>query len=163
MVKTKDYQDIGNTGEYFIASLLSYHGCTTTITLGRAELYDILAVTPSKKTVKIQVKTTLNEDQNKIQFKSKSELPENIQEDFFYVFVRYVPDNIEYWAISSEELAEYSIYFEEKYHSEPKRDGTPKKRTSRRDFRLKQEKFCPVDWAEKLKTYYKNIKRIVEF
>jgi len=32
-----DLQNIGNCGEYFIASVLSSYGFTTTITLGRAE------------------------------------------------------------------------------------------------------------------------------
>ena len=39
-------QNIGNAGEYYIAALLSALNFTTTLTLGRAERYDILAVAP---------------------------------------------------------------------------------------------------------------------
>ena len=50
-----DNNNIGNAGEYFIASILSSRGYITTITLGRAESYDILAIRPSdSKTIKIQ-------------------------------------------------------------------------------------------------------------
>jgi len=33
-------QNIGNAGEYFIASILSSHNFISTITLGRAERYE---------------------------------------------------------------------------------------------------------------------------
>jgi hypothetical protein len=54
-------QNIGNAGEYYIAARLSAENFITTITLGRAEKYDILAVNPLGKTIKISVKTRYKE------------------------------------------------------------------------------------------------------
>ena len=50
-------QNIGNAGEYFLASYLSANNFIVTITLGRAETYDIIAVNPRGKTFKISVKS----------------------------------------------------------------------------------------------------------
>lgn len=52
-----DSQNIANAGEYYIASILSTNGFTTTITLGRAEKFDIIAISPKGRTIKLQVKT----------------------------------------------------------------------------------------------------------
>jgi hypothetical protein len=41
-------QNVGNAGEYYIASRLSAFNFIATITLGRAEKYDILALSPSE-------------------------------------------------------------------------------------------------------------------
>lgn len=46
-------QNVGNAGEYLIASRLSALDYTVTITLGRAEKYDILALSPKGKLIKI--------------------------------------------------------------------------------------------------------------
>jgi hypothetical protein len=51
-------QNVGNAGEYYIAARLSALNFTVTITLGRAERYDILALHPDGKVYKISVKTT---------------------------------------------------------------------------------------------------------
>jgi len=56
-MKKPNRNNIGNAGEYYVAHILSSRNYITTITLGRAEKYDILAVAPNKKTIKIQVKT----------------------------------------------------------------------------------------------------------
>jgi len=46
-----DKNNIGNAGEYYIASILSSKGYVTTITLGRAEAYDIIAIRPYGKVI----------------------------------------------------------------------------------------------------------------
>ncbi len=51
-------QNKGNAGEYFIAYFLSANDCIVTITLGRAEGFDLSIVNPKNKTIKISVKTT---------------------------------------------------------------------------------------------------------
>ncbi len=52
-------QNIGNAGEFYVASLLSAYDCVVTITLGRAEGFDLLVVNPKGHPLKIQVKTRL--------------------------------------------------------------------------------------------------------
>lgn len=102
-----DKQNIGNAGEYFVASVLSANGFTTTITLGRAEAYDIIAIcSKTKKAIKIQVKTSWSNTTNwKLGEKSEN----NFDNDFFYFFVNLnelkgVPD---YWVVSSKIVAKY--------------------------------------------------------
>ena len=41
-------QNVGNAGEYYIAARLSVLNFVTTITLGRAEKYDKLALSPNR-------------------------------------------------------------------------------------------------------------------
>ncbi|SRR4030042_138899 len=79
-----DNNNIGNTGEYFIASILSSKGYITTITLGRAEAYDIIAIRPDGKTIKIQVKTAWYD--NKI-FRLSPKDAEERNLEYFYAFV----------------------------------------------------------------------------
>jgi hypothetical protein len=77
-----DNNNIGNAGEYYIASILSSKGYVTTITLGRAEAYDLIAISPKGKTVKIQVKTAWH-DNNLFRLSPKDEK----DKDCFYAFV----------------------------------------------------------------------------
>ncbi len=96
-------------------------------------------------------------------FSSSAEEPKNIQNNLFYVFIKYIPENVDYWVISSIELAEYSKYIDAKWHSGLKKDGTPRKHGKIRNFHLKMRNTCPEDWLEKLKLYYKNIDKILYF
>jgi len=79
-------QNIGNAGEYFIASMLSAQDYVATITLGRAEKFDILCVAPKgeKKTYKLSVKTRY-EKATGFALSKKDE--SGGADDFFYVFV----------------------------------------------------------------------------
>lgn len=101
-----NYQNIGNAGEYFMASILSAHGFTTTITLGRAEAYDIIAISPKGKTVKIQVKTAWAKTNSwRLDIKN-----ENVfHDDFFYAFVRLneMKSSPDYWIIPSKIVAPF--------------------------------------------------------
>jgi|GEM_PF-796806 hypothetical protein len=79
-------QNVGNAGEYFIASMLSAQDYIATLTLGRAEKFDILCVAPNgeKKTYKLSVKTRYE----KATGFALSKRDENgCADDFFYVFV----------------------------------------------------------------------------
>jgi hypothetical protein len=51
-----DHQNVGNAGEYYFAARLSAEDFTATITLGRAETSDIVAVDPKGRTHKFSVK-----------------------------------------------------------------------------------------------------------
>ena len=79
-------QNVGNAGEYFIASRLSALDYTVTITLGRAERYDILALSPKGKLIKISVKTTQLENSKRFPLSQKDE--EGGSDDFYYAFVK---------------------------------------------------------------------------
>jgi len=88
-----DHNNIGNAGEYFIASILSARGYITTITLGRAEAYDIIAIKPNGKTIKIQVKTAWYNN-HAFRLSEKDEEDRNL--DYFYAFVT-LKENKESW------------------------------------------------------------------
>lgn len=163
-MKKPTKQNVGNIGEYYLASILSARNCVVSITLGRAEIFDLLVLNPKNHTVRISVKTRFHESD--FPYNKKSELDENICNDLFYAFIEYKEgDTFDYWILTSKELYEYSQYVSEKYFAEPKRDGTPKKKSSFRKicFSNHEAKYKPPDWEEKMKKYYKNLERILEY
>jgi hypothetical protein len=102
-----DTQNIGNAGEYFVASILSAYGFTTTITLGRAEAYDILAISPNtKKAIKVQVKTAWSKTTS---WRLGEKCEKNASNDFFYFFVSLNDRkaNPDYWVVSSKLVAKF--------------------------------------------------------
>ncbi len=88
-----DNNNICNAGEYFIASVLSSKGYIATITLGRAEGYDIIAVSPNGKTIKIQVKTAWY---NNYSFRLSPKDTKKRNLDYFYAFVT-LKENKKLW------------------------------------------------------------------
>ena len=78
-------QNIGNAGEYYIAARLSAEDFVATITLGRAEKYDILAVAPDGKTIKISIKTRREEKEKRFPLGPKDEVGGS--DDFYYILV----------------------------------------------------------------------------
>ena len=109
MEPEKPYRhNIGNAGEYYMASGLSTRGFTTTVTLGRAEKYDLIAINPKGKACKIQVKTLWGTG-NVWRMGIKD--GKNPHKDLFYAFVRLndlkkdaAP---EYWIFPSKLVAPY--------------------------------------------------------
>lgn len=152
-----------NAGEYYLAALLSTKNCVVTITLGRAELFDLLVNLPNGKTVKIQVKTTFAH--RNILFSEKSGKKENIHNDLFYAFILYKNNSFDYWILTSKELCDYAIFNHETYTSFLKKDGTPRDKTgTMRKFNIsKITKYDPLDWEEKLKSYNKNLDKILNY
>jgi hypothetical protein len=55
-----DSQQRGLAGEYYVASILSRLGYDVGITIGRAKVFDMIAVGPSGKSINIQVKSILS-------------------------------------------------------------------------------------------------------
>jgi len=160
-------QNIGNAGEYYLASRLSANNFVVTITLGRAEKYDILAVNPKGRTLKISVKTRYLSKIVRFPLSEKDEIGAN--DDFYYAFVRLNVFEIEpdFWIVPSrivnEILAKSShIYFKER----KRRDGGEHKDVGLRNFWLKLTKtskgLYPENWEEELKKYYKNIDILLE-
>lgn len=161
MISNKpDSQNICNAGEYYIASVLSANGFTTTLTLGRAEKYDILAINPKGKTIKVQVKTLFGKGQWRMNAKN-----ERIKEkDTFYAFVRLndMEKDIEYWIVPSQIVANFVKTHYEKWLEFPRRDGTKHKEGDWRAFRVTTDKFSLPNWTEKCKKYYKNVDLLLE-
>ena len=96
-------QNVSNAGEYYVAARLSALDFTVTVTLGRAEKYDILACKNSNgKVYKFSVKTTQLENAKKFMLSVKDEDGES--DDFYYVFVRLSKDfskEPDFWIIPS--------------------------------------------------------------
>jgi len=169
-MKKPTKQNIGNIGEYYIASVLSARNCVVNITLGRAELVDLFILNPKNHLVKIQVKTAYNSVD--FPFSKKSDNIDNVHEDLFYIFICYKPEDLfEYWVLSSKELFKYSTYIANKYYSDKNRDGSERKDIGlRKIYFSSQEKlkafkrtYEPLYWEEKKKECYKNLDKILEF
>lgn len=153
--KKPDRQNICNSGEYYVASILSANGFTSTITLGRAEKYDILAVNPKGKTIRLQVKTLFGEGH---QWRMDEKDEKRIEKNLFYAFVRL--NNLEkapeYWIVPSKIVAAYVKSSHKRWTrtlglKKQKHDCKFKGRA----FRIKWDKYSPENWSEKCERYYK--------
>lgn len=155
-------QNIGNSGEYYLAARLSAENFTVTITLGRAEKYDILAINPKGRPIKISVKSRYLKDIQRFPLSKKDETGATY--DFYYAFVRLNEFKTEpdFWIIPSKRVNEILykssyIYFKERR----RKDGKEHNDVGLRNFWLKLTKtgrgLYPEDWEEELKKYYKNI------
>jgi len=161
-------QNVGNAGEYYIASRLSAMNFIATITLGRAEKYDILALSPNGKLIKISVKTTQLEDLNNFPLSSKDE--EGQADDFFYVFVKLNGFNKEpdFWVIPSNTVCPLLKNNHSKWMKTLGRNGKKHGVSGIRlldllhlETREVIKKFYPKDWNEQVKEYYKNLEQLL--
>ncbi len=102
-------QNIGNAGEYLVASLLSAKNCVTTITLGRAERYDLIAVKPNGATLRVSVKTLFASDPDRFPVSKKDE--NGGAEDFFYVVVALndMKRPATYWVVPSRDVNKFGV------------------------------------------------------
>ncbi|MBP6531801.1 MAG: hypothetical protein KA285_00880 [Bacteroidia bacterium] len=164
-------QNIGNAGEYYIAFQLSLHNFITTITLGRAEKFDILTLSPSNQHVKLSIKTTQRTDSISFPLSKKDEL--GASDDFFYAFVKFREENDpDWWIIPSKRVNAVlqnasEIYF----NTMTQKDGSKHndKGIRRLDFvpggkrgKSKRLEMYDQDWVKELESYYKNIKQLLE-
>ena len=99
-------QNIGNAGEYYFAARLSALNFTVTITLGRAERYDILAVSPAGKTYKFSLKTRFTTENTAFTLSEKDE--RKFEDDLYYAFIRLHGFKSEpgFWIMPSKRVAE---------------------------------------------------------
>ena len=160
----KDLQNIGNAGEYFAAYILSANGFTTTITLGRAEKFDIIAVdNKTKKTLLIQVKTLSGEGP---QFRMSPKNAEIEEKNFYYFFVRL--NNLrkeqepDYWIFPNKLVAQYVKEGHKKWLKTPGMHGQKHNDGPWRSFRIKSDKYTPKNWTQTCKNYYKNVKILLQ-
>jgi len=149
-------QNVGNAGEYYIASVLSAHNFVATVTLGRAEDYDLLVVNPKGKPLKVSVKTTLKGVSCLL-----SERAERVfADDFFYVFIRLrnikeeAPD---FWVVPSKVVSETLSTGHKKWLDTPGKNGAKHNNTPMRQLFFGNHKAMPDKWDEEMKKYYKNI------
>lgn len=157
-------QNIGNAGEYYIAARLSAENFIATITLGRAEQYDILALSPSGRLIKLSVKARLSQETTSFTLSDKAEKYHN--KDFFYVFIRLhefkrEPD---FWIIPSKRVTEITKTSHAKWHATPGKRNQQRNDTPIRKIPLfvrgQDKMYYPANWEGELKKYYKNIKQL---
>jgi hypothetical protein len=158
-------QNIGNAGEYYMASILSAHNFTATLTLGRAEYFDILAVTPSGKTYKLSVKTRLETENTAFTLSKHDE--DNPSDDFYYVLLRLhnFEKTPEYWIIPSKRVAEVISSAHDKWLKAKGRNGQCHNDTDMRkvpiEARGADREYYPSDWEEEIKNYHNNLSPLV--
>lgn len=159
-------QNIGNAGEYYLASRLSSENFIATITLGRAERYDILAINPMGKAVKISVKTRYL--LGAIDFPLSEKDEHGGADDFFYAFVRLneFKNEPDFWIIPSARVNMILKESEKLYRSTPGKKGQQRKGTSLRILPLITSNFYrslyPKNWEDELKGYYKNLDQLIK-
>lgn len=159
-----DKNNIGNAWEYYIASRLSAENFIATITLWRAEKYDILAVNPKWKTYKISVKTRFMSDVKRFPLNEKDE--KWYSNDLFYAFVQLneFKKEPDFWIVPSKLVAKIIFNAHKIYHKTPKKDWTKKIDWSLRNFRLElnttSRRLYPKNREKELKKYYKNLNQL---
>lgn len=165
MIRNIDKNNIGNAGEYYIACRLSAKNFVATITLGRAEKYDILALSPNGKTFKISVKTRLKRKEKRFPLNKKDEVGGS--EDFFYALVRLneFEQEPDFWIIPSKKVNALLQHSSHLYFNVKKRkDGENYVDVGLRNIWLIKNKtnrdLYPSTWWEELDTFYKNFKQL---
>src|SRR3989338_2495051 len=158
-------QNVGNAGEYYIAARLSALNFTATITLGRAEKYDILALSPGGRLVKISVKATQNEKATDFPLSPKDE--EGATNDFYYAFVKLngfikEPD---FWIIPSKVVCPLIRAAHKKWEKRPGRNGKKHGISNVRilpiELRGTQKMDYPAIWEKEVTKYHNNIEQLL--
>jgi hypothetical protein len=150
-------QNVGNAGEYYIAARLSAENFITTITLGRAQRYDLLVVNPAQQPLKLSVKTRLHDDTESFLLHANDE--NEPADDLFYCFVRL--NNFEsepdFWIVPSKRVVEVISNLHLSY-IESHNDNT-----MRAFFTCSPDKYAtalPSNWIDEVNGYYKNIEQL---
>ncbi len=158
-------QNIGNAGEYYVASILSARNFVATLTLGRAEKYDILALAPSGKLFKLSVKTKLLSNVMDFTLSVKDEV--GLAKDFYYVFVRLNEYKTEpdYWIIPSKIVCKLIKEAHKKWTTTLGKNDRPHGKSNIRilpiELRGAQNIYYPKAWTKQVKKYYKNLKQLL--
>ena len=158
-------QNVGNSGEYYIAARLSALDFTVTITLGRAEKYDLLALSPKERLIKISVKTTQVENAIDFPLSAKDELGQS--DDFYYAFVKLNKFHKEpdFWIIPSKVVCPIIKNSDERWLKTMGRNNRPHKGSSMRILPIKvresQKLLYPKHWSEEVTKYYQNLEQLL--
>lgn len=159
-------QNVGNAGEYYIAARLSVINFTATITLGRAEKYDILALSPNGRLVKISVKATQVENAHDFSLSSKDE--EGAAKDFYYAFVKLngFAKEPDFWIIPSKIVCPLIRNAHKKWEATPGRNKRQhslenKMRILPIELHGSQKIYYPIKWEKEVKKYHKNLEQLL--
>ena len=158
-------QNVCNAGEYYIASRLSALDFTVTITLGRAEKYDLFALSPKERLVKISVKTTQLD--NAIDFPLSAKDEGGQSDDFYYAFVKLNKFNKEpdFWIIPSEVVCPIIKESNDRWLKAVGRNNKPHVHSTVRILPIKvresQKMLYPELWSEEVKRYYQNLEQLL--
>jgi hypothetical protein len=155
-------QNIGNSGEYYIAARLSALNFTVTITLGRAERYDIIAVNQEGRTYKFSIKTRYSRESSAFQLSKKD--ADKPAVDFFYVFVRLNEfksgSEPEFWVIPSKIVSKLLDDSHSKWLATPGRNGRKRVDNPMRKLPIDSKQiavhYYSIGWQRELEKYYKN-------
>ena len=157
-------QNIGNAGEYYIASRLSAENFIAPITLGRAEKYDILALNPQGRTIKLSVKTQFLETSKGFPLSERDEI--GASENFYYVFIRLneFKKEPDFWIIPSTIVSPILKSSHKKWLSILGRINQQHNDSSLRKLPIILSRseigFYPKNWENKLIQYYKHLKQL---
>ena len=125
MIIKPNSQNLGNAGEYFISYKLSLHDYVTSITLGRNEGFDILAVSPAGEMFKIQVKTKWEKNKKFWILSKKAE--KQVEPNLYYAFIEIIDEAEQepnFWIIPSAIVAELCTEEHKGYLEAGKKDNT---------------------------------------
>lgn len=149
--------NIGISGEFYIAHILAKHNFQVNVSLGRTEGFDLFVKNPQGKNLTVSVKTTYSSKAIEIVMNKKAELLTD--ETLFYAFVRLnMPDGKpEFWIVPSIIVANALIDSDKVWMDKPKRDGSPHKESPLRLFALGNHRLYPDGWKEQLEGYKNNI------
>jgi len=158
-------QNVGNAGEYYVASRLSALNFVVTITLGRTEKYDILALSPNGRLIKMSIKTSQVENAKDFPLSVKDESGE--ANDFYYSFVRLnkfikEPD---FWIVPSKVVCPLIKKAHAKWQITPgknnKKHGISSVRIFPIEVSMGQIIFYPSNWDEEVKKYHNNLEQLL--
>jgi len=158
-------QNVANAGEYYIASRLSALNFIATITLGRAERYDILALSPNGRLLKLSVKATQLENAKDFPLSVKDESGQ--ADDFYYAFVKLngFKKEPDFWIIPSRVVCRLIKKANKEWMSKPGRNNQKHKSMAMRILPVKVGKskkdLFPENWNDQVRTYYKNLEQLL--
>ena len=146
-------QNVGNAGEYYVAALLSAMDYTATITLGRAERYDVLAVSPDGKPYKFSVKARFKKESTAFTLSERDE--RGYEDDFFYVFVRLyeLKERPDYWVVPSGRVSKVIADAHKKWLADAHNNTSMRKIPI--EVKGSDKKYYAADWTAEM-TKYKN-------
>ena len=152
--------NIGISGEFYIAHMLAKHDFKVNVSLGRTEGFDLFIQNPSGVNITISVKTTYSNKSKFILMNKKAE--ELIDDYLYYAFVRLnMPDGIpEFWIVPSKDIVEVIKKAYKIWLKTPARNGSAHNETSMRSFYLEAHYTFPEDWVEQLKLFKGNMESL---
>lgn len=152
--------NIGISGEFYIAHILAKKGFKVNVSLGRTEGFDLFVQNPLGTNITISVKSTLSSKKKNILMNEKAET--FIGEYLYYAFVRLnAPDGVpDFWIVPSKVVAEVIKESHLIWLKETTKNGEPHKDNPNRGFSLIQRHGFPNDWEKQLESFKSNMKSL---